>query len=62
MNTVEIKNIIIQQLLDEYPDIPEKRLFNIRNRLNKETADELERTADVFERFGCKAIMDNIRK
>ena len=32
----------------------------MKDRLNKASSDELERTYEVFERFGVEVIMDNI--
>lgn len=39
----------------------ENDLMLMRDRLNKATSDELERTYETFERFGVKIVMDLVK-
>lgn len=54
------RDLILKQLKKEL-NPTEKELQLMRDRLNKSSSDELERTYEAFERFGVKVIMEQIR-
>ena len=54
------RDAILNQIKKEI-NPSENDLMLVRDRLSKATSDELERTYEVFERFGIQVVMDLIR-
>ena len=57
----QYRDLIIEQIKKELKP-SEENLQLMKDRLNKASSDELERTYEAFERFGVKVIMENICK
>lgn len=55
------KDLILKQIKEEL-NPTEEELRLMRDRLNKASSDELERTYEAFERFGVEVIMKTVRK
>ena len=55
------RDAILNQIKKEI-NPSENDLMLMRDRLNKATPDELERTYEAFERFGVKIVMDLVRQ
>ena len=55
------RDAILNQIKKEI-NPSENDLMLMRDRLNKATPDELERTYEAFERFGVKIVMDFVRQ
>lgn len=55
----QYRDLIIEQIKKEI-NLSKEDIQLIKNRLNKASSDELERTYEAFERFGVEVIMDNI--
>lgn len=55
----QYRDLIIEQIKKEL-NPSEQELQLMKDRLNKASSDELERTYEAFERFGVEVIMDNI--
>lgn len=58
---MKYRNAIIEQIKKEI-NPSDNDLQLMRDRLNKASSDELERTYDAFERFGVQAILDTVKK
>lgn len=56
----QYRDLIVEQIKKEL-NLPEEDLQLIKDRLNKASSDELERTYDAFERFGVEVIMECVR-
>lgn len=56
---MKYKNAILNQIKKEI-NPSENVLMRMNERLNKASADELERMYEAFERFGVRTIMDLI--
>lgn len=54
------KDLILKQIKEELNPTQEE-LQLMRDRLNKASFDELERTYEAFDRFGVKAIIEQIK-
>lgn len=55
------RDLILTQIKKELKP-SEEDLQLMKDRLNKASSDELERTYEAFERFGVKVIMEAARK
>lgn len=55
------RDLILKQIKKEL-NPTEEELQLMRNRLNKASSDELERTYEAFRRFGVEVIMVTVRK
>ena len=55
----QYRDLIIEQIKKDLKP-SEEDIQRMKDRLNKASSDELERTYEAFERFGVEAIMDNI--
>ena len=55
------RDVILNQIKEEI-NPSETDLMLIRDRLNRSSLDELERTYEAFERFGVKIIMELIKR
>ena len=55
----QYRDLIIEQIKKELKP-SEEDIQLMKDRLNKASSDELERTYEAFERFGIEVIMDNI--
>ena len=55
------RDLILKQIKEEL-NPTEEELQLMRDRLNKASSDELERTYESFERFGVKVIMETVKK
>ena len=55
----QYRDLIIEQIKKELKP-SEEDIQLMKDRLNKASSDELERTYEAFERFGVEVIMDNI--
>lgn len=55
------RDLILKQIKEEL-NPTEDELQLMRDRLNKASSDELERTYEAFERFGVEVIMETVRK
>lgn len=55
------RDLILKQIKEEL-NPTEEELHLMRDRLNKASSDELERTYEAFERFGVEVIMETVRK
>lgn len=55
------RDLILKQIKGEL-NPTEEELQLMRDRLNKASSDELERTYEAFERFGVEVIMETVRK
>lgn len=53
------KDLILKQIKEEL-NPSEEELQLMRDRLNKASFDELERTYEAFDRFGAKTIIEQI--
>ena len=56
----QYRDLIIGQIKKELKP-SEENLQLMKDRLNKASSDELERTYQVFERFGVEVIMECVR-
>ena len=55
------RDLILKQIKEELSPT-EEELQLMRDRLNKASSDELERTYEAFERFGVRVVMETVRK
>lgn len=55
------RDLILKQIKEEL-NPTEEELKLMRDRLNKASSDELERTYEAFERFGVEVIMEQVRQ
>lgn len=55
------RDLILKQIKEEL-NPTEEELRLMRDRLNKASSDELERTYESFERFGVEVIMEQVRQ
>lgn len=53
------RNLILKQIKEEL-NPTEEELQLMRDRLNKSSFDELERTYEAFDRFGVEVIMKSV--
>ena len=56
----QYRDLIIEQIMKELKP-SEEDIQLMKDRLNKASSDELERTYEAFERFGVEVIMENVR-
>ena len=56
----QYRDLIIEQIKKELK-LSEEDLQLMKDRLNKASSDELERTYEAFERFGVEVIMECVR-
>lgn len=56
----QYRDLILEQIKKEI-NPSEEDLQLMKDRLNKASSDELERTYEVFERFGVEVIMECVR-
>lgn len=54
------RDLILKQIKEEL-NPTEEELQLMRDRLNKSSSDELERTYEAFERFGVEVVMGCVR-
>ena len=57
---IKYKNAILEQIKKEI-NPSDNVLQLMKDRLNKASSDELERTYDAFERFGVQVIFDVVK-
>ena len=57
----QYRDLIIEQIKKELKP-SEEDIQLMKDRLNKASSDELERTYEAFERFGVELIMDNAKE
>ena len=55
------RDLILKQIKEEL-NPSDNDLQLMRDRLNKASSDELERTYEAFQRFGVEAIMEQVRQ
>lgn len=55
------RDLILQQIKEEL-NPTEEELQLMRDRLNKSSSDELERTYEAFDKFGVEVIMETVKK
>ena len=55
------RDLILKQIKEELSPT-EEELQLMRDRLNKASSDELERTYEAFEIFGVRVVMETVRK
>ena len=53
------RDLILEQIKSEMNPTEEK-LQLMKDRLNKASSDELERTYEAFERFGVKVVLEQV--
>lgn len=58
---MKYRKAIIEQIKKEI-NPSDNDLELMRDRLNKASSDELERTYEAFERFGVQVILDTVKK
>ena len=57
----QYRDLIIEQIKKELRS-SEEHIQLMKDRLNKASSDELERTYEAFERFGVEVIMETVRR
>lgn len=57
----QYRDLIIEQIKKELKP-SEEDIQLMKDRLNKASSDELERTYEAFERFGVEVIMETVRR